>query len=76
MCGMDIGFAEQVVVHPDSVSPDFIESQVGNFANLKRQPFNTVFQNDILPEAKRIAELNHWDHNYHCLLYTSDAADE
>jgi len=65
MCGMDIGFAEQVVVHPDSVSPDFIESQVGNFANLKRQPFNTVFQNDILPEAKRIAELNHWDHNYH-----------
>ena len=65
MCGMDIGFAEQVVVHPSSVDPDFIESQIGNFANLKRQPFNTVFQNDILPEAKRIAELNHWDHNYH-----------
>jgi len=25
----------------------------------------TVLQNDILPEAKWIAELNHWDHNFH-----------
>jgi len=67
MCGMDIGFAEQVVVHQSSVSPEFIESphQIQGFVNLKRLPFDTVFQNDILPEAKRIAELNNWNHNYH-----------
>jgi DNA (cytosine-5)-methyltransferase 1 len=28
--------------------------------NLKRLPFETVFQNDILPEAKQICELNGW----------------
>ena len=67
MGGMDVGFAEQVVVHRDSVSPEFIESphQFQGFVNLKRLPFQTVFQNDILPEAKRIAELNNWNHNYH-----------
>ncbi len=68
MGGMDIGFAEQVVVHRDSVDPDYIESEneVGNgFVNLRRLPFQTVFQNDILPEAKEIAELNGWAHNYH-----------
>lgn len=66
MCGMDVGFAEQVVVHRDSVNPEFIESphQIEGFVNLKRLPFDTVFQNDILPEAKRIAELNNWNHNY------------
>lgn len=66
MCGMDVGFAEQVVVHRDSVSPEFVESphHIEGFVNLKRLPFDTVFQNDILPEAKRIAELNNWNHNY------------
>jgi len=66
MGGMDVGFAEQVVVHRDSVGQDYIESphQIQGFVNLKRLPFNTVFQNDILPEAKRIAELNNWNHNY------------
>ena len=64
---MDIGFAEQVVVHRDSVDPDYIESQhtCPDFVNLHRLPFQTVFQNDILPEAKEIAELNGWAHNYH-----------
>jgi DNA (cytosine-5)-methyltransferase 1 len=66
MGGMDVGFAEQVVVHRDSVRPDYIESphHIDGFVNLKRLPFDTVFQNDILPEAKRIAELNNWNHNY------------
>ena len=67
MGGMDIGFAEQVVVRKESVQPDFIDSPyatIDGFVNLKRLPFNIVFQNDILPEAKKIAELNKWNHNY------------
>lgn len=67
MGGMDVGFAEQVVVHKDSVDPAFIESEypIEGFVNLKRLPFTTVFQNDILPEARRLAEVNGWLHNYH-----------
>lgn len=66
MGGMDIGFSEDVVVHKNSVQENYIDSQstINNFVNLKRLPFKTVFQNDILPEAKRIAELNNWNHNY------------
>jgi hypothetical protein len=66
MGGMDVGFAEQVVVHKDSVDPAFIESEypIEGFVNLKRLPFTTVFQNDILPEARRLAEVNGWLHNY------------
>lgn len=62
MGGMDVGFAEQVVVHKNSVQQDYIESEntVPEFVNLKRLPFETVFQNDILPEAKRICEANGW----------------
>jgi hypothetical protein len=60
MGGMDIGFAEQVVVHRDSVEEGLVEgpSATPEFVRLKRLPFETVLQNDILPEAKRIAELN------------------
>jgi len=67
MGGMDIGFAEQVVVHKNSVQPDYVESEytpIEGFVNLKRLPFSTVLQNDILSEAKRVAELNNWNHNY------------
>ncbi len=67
MGGMDVGFAEQVVVHKNSVEESYIASMsdVVDFANLQRLPFQIVFQNDILPEAKRIAELNGWAHNFH-----------
>ena len=67
MGGMEIGFAEQVVVHKNSVQADYIENAyqaVSGFVNLKRLPFTTVLQNDILPEAKRISELNAWNHNF------------
>jgi len=66
MGGMDTGFAEQVVVHRASVEEGLIEgpSSTPEFVRLKRLPFETVFQNDILPQAKRIAELNGWAHNY------------
>jgi len=67
MGGMDIGFAEQVVVHKNSVTEDYIDSKasVPNFVNLKRLPFDIVFQNDILSEAKTFAEVNKWNHNFH-----------
>ena len=66
MGGMEVGFAEQVTVHRNSVQPDYIESEheINGFVNLKRLPFETVFQNDILKEAKKVAELNGWNHNY------------
>jgi len=67
MGGMDVGFAEQVVVHKNSVQPDYVESNysaAADFVNLKRLPFATVFQNDILLQAKQVAELNNWNHNY------------
>lgn len=67
MGGMDVGFAEQVIVHRNSVKENYIEeeSAIPDFVNLKRLPFEIVFQNDILPEAKKIAELNNWNHNFH-----------
>ena len=67
MGGMDVGFAEQVVVHKNSVQHDYVESNysaAADFVNLKRLPFATVFQNDILLQAKQVAELNNWNHNY------------
>jgi len=65
--GMDIGFSEDVIVHRDSVPDDWIHDEQGppGFVRLKRLPFETVFQNDILPDAKEFAELNGWAHNYH-----------
>lgn len=67
MGGMDVGFSEQVIVHSESIlSSDFIDSTytIDGFVNLKRLPFKIVFQNDILPAAKKVAELNKWNHNY------------
>lgn len=67
MCGMDIGFAEEIVVHSSSVAKEDVESNapLRDFVRLKRLPFKVVFQNDILPSAKKIADLNNWAHNYH-----------
>jgi DNA (cytosine-5)-methyltransferase 1 len=67
MGGMDLGFSEQVIVHSESISSsDLIDSAytIDGFVNLKRLPFKIVFQNDILPAAKKVAELNKWNHNY------------
>ena len=66
MGGMDVGFAEQVIVHNKSVQADYIQSPypIEGFVNLTRLPFVTVFQNDILPIAKRVCELNNWNHGY------------
>jgi len=67
MCGIDVGFSEQVIVHSESILlSEFINSTytIDGFVNLKRLPFKIVFQNDILPAAKKVAELNKWNHNY------------
>ena len=67
MGGMDVGFSEQVIVNSESIlSSEFIDSSyiIDGFVNLKRLPFNIVFQNDILPVAKKVAEMNKWNHNY------------
>lgn len=67
MGGMDVGFSEQVIVHSESIlSSIFIDSDytIAGFVNLKRLPFKIVFQNDILPAAKKIAVLNKWNYNY------------
>ena len=67
MCGIDVGFSEQVIVHSESILlSEFIDSTytIDGFVNLKRLPFKIVFQNDILPAAKKVAELNKWNHNY------------
>jgi len=67
MGGMDIGFAEEVIVHKNSIKEDnYIEKkdEIEDFVKLKKLPFEIIFQNDILPEAKRIAELNNWNHNF------------
>lgn len=73
MGGMDVGFSEEVIVHKNSVDENYISqySSIPDFVILKRLPFNIVFQNDILPEAKRIADLNNWSHNY----YLKDVRD-
>ena len=67
MGGMDVGFTEKVIVHRESIlSSTFIDSDytISGFVNLKLLPFKIVFQNDILPAAKKIAELNNWNYNY------------
>jgi len=67
MGGMDMGFVEDVIVHQDSVQPNYVErpDTVQGFVKLHRLPFSIVFQNDILPVAKKIADLNSWSHNFH-----------
>ena len=54
--GLDLGFGGDVTVHKGSIaSMDWIEmeSSTKDFVNLKRTPFKTVFQNDIIDENKR-----------------------
>ena len=66
MAGTDVGFSEDVVVHRASVSVHWTSrpADTHGFVHLRRLPFETVFQNDILKDAKTIAELNGWAHNY------------
>ena len=61
MGGMDLGFGGQVVVRPESVPPTWERSPgPDGFVALAPLPYEVVFQNDILPEAQRIATANGW----------------
>jgi DNA (cytosine-5)-methyltransferase 1 len=66
MAGTDVGFSEEVIVPRASVPVQWTSrpADTHGFVHLKRLPFETVFQNDILKDAKTIAELNGWAHNY------------
>lgn len=58
--GMDMGFGGEVVVHERSVEDEeFIRKRRhNNFVELKRQPFQVKFQNDILKGAKEVCDAN------------------
>ena len=68
MGGIDVGFAEDCVVHRESVDDEFIDhsktTNVKDFVVLKRLPFVVEMQNDIMKCARTIAELNGWAHGY------------
>ena len=52
--GMDLGFEGKFICHRRSVAPDspWIEEEVNdNWVLLRKNRFNTIFANDILPEA-------------------------
>ena len=67
--GFDFGFSNrQVVVHRDSVlDSSWVQSThpvFESFVELKKLPFEIVFQNDIIPDCKSVCELNEMESNY------------
>ena len=55
--GMDMGFDGEVIVHKDSIiNKEFIDQKytITDFVVLKKNHFESVFQNDILNRAKEI----------------------
>lgn len=59
--GMDMGFDGEVIVHKDSIAEEeFVDRQytTKDFVVLKRNNFQSVFQNDILGGAKEVFGLN------------------
>ncbi len=54
--GMDIGFEGDFVCLKRSINatmhPDWIVEDRGDWVKLKKTPFQTVFANDIRPDAK------------------------
>ncbi len=72
--GMDLGFEGDFIVHKDSVNektnPDFIANNLGDdYVRLRPTKFQTVFANDILPDARK-AWVNHFKkRNYSSEVY-------
>jgi DNA (cytosine-5)-methyltransferase 1 len=65
--GMDMGFDGEVVVHKDSIAnKEFIDREytTPNFVALKKNNFETVFQNDILEGAKEVFGFNNNNSRY------------
>ena len=68
IAGLDSGFGSDVTVHKDSVADDEWIAQTAtteNFVTLKKTPFKTVFQNDVLQGAKDVCVVNGIESNYH-----------
>lgn len=70
--GMDLGFEGDFIVHKDSINekinPDFISERLENdFIKLKSTRFQTVFANDILPDAR-----NAWVNYFKKKNYSSE----
>jgi DNA (cytosine-5)-methyltransferase 1 len=77
ICGMDMGFCENIIVHKKSIANDFkdnimsIYEKYDNFVILQKKNFEVVFQNDILEGAKKVCDLNKISHNYNTTsIYT------
>ena len=65
--GMDMGFDGEVIVHKDSIiNKDFIEKiyDIQDFVILKKNNFESVFQNDILEGAKEVFGFNNDNSKY------------
>lgn len=75
--GMDIGFEGDFLVNKDSINPkinpDFVEYTIDDLIKVKPTKFQTVFANDILPEA-RISWVNYFKkHGYAPEIYHVDS---
>lgn len=65
--GMDMGFDGEVIVHKDSmINKEFIDREyaIKEFVVLKKNKFESVFQNDILKGAKEIFGFNNDNSKY------------
>ncbi len=65
--GMDMGFDGEVIVHKDSIiNKEFIDKPytIKDFVALKKNNFESVFQNDILKGAKEVFGFNNDNSKY------------
>lgn len=65
--GIDMGFDGDVIVHKDSIiNKEFIEKNytIKDFVVLKKNNFESVFQNDIINGAKEVFGYNNDNTNY------------
>nr|DAE41647.1 MAG TPA: Cytosine specific methyltransferase [Caudoviricetes sp.] len=66
--GMDIGFEGNFICLKRSINqklhPNWISQDSGNWVRVKKTPFETVFANDIRPDAKA-AWVSYFDGDYH-----------
>ena len=65
--GMDMGFDGEVIVHKDSIiNKEFVDKpySINDFVVLKKNNFESVFQNDILEGAKEVFGFNNDNSKY------------
>lgn len=71
--GLDLGFEGSIEVHKTSINEklnkSWIESRNGDFVTLKKNPFKTIFANDISKDAKT-AWIKYFNKKYHLPIDT------